>query len=74
MAAGNKTAILISIQNEWSKSYMIYAVGLQTHIYEAPVDTIHGGPCMLTQYAYDGDGNVIKRKESAAVWDSTWDL
>jgi hypothetical protein len=58
------------------KHYITYDVSNRMEfIYEAPADAIHGAPCLVTQYAYDGGSTRIeKSKETTGTWDSSWDL
>jgi hypothetical protein len=46
-----------------------------TSQYEAVANAEHGKPCLKTEYTYVGaTPNVDAMKESAATWDSAWDI
>jgi hypothetical protein len=43
--------------------------------YVATIDVADQGPCMVTQYEYDGtSGRVVKAKESIGVWLAAYEL
>lgn len=72
----NTTAILQTLKNELLKSYAEYDVsGILTSLYEAVAHAKDGEKCLRTDYEYaPGSSRVVKRKESLASWDSSWDL
>ena len=72
----SKTNLLKTQLNEFVKQYIVYDGSQRiTSVYTAAVDTAHGGPCSKDEYEYDGGSTrVVKRKESAATWDSSWDI
>lgn len=58
------------------KIYKEYDVaGRTTFIYEAPTSTAINGPCLRTQYTYDGVTNRIqKAKETVVPWLSGYEI
>lgn len=69
------TSRLKTTAYELVKQFMVYDLnGRLTDLYTAKTDIGNGGPCVHTQYTYDTGGRVLKRKESNADWDSTWDI
>lgn len=71
----NKTAILKSIVNEYSKSKQLFDVnGRLEFLYVAPVDVKNGEPCFVTQYSYVGLTAVVDyMKEGESVWQTIWE-
>jgi len=59
--------------------YNIYdASGRLSEVYEAPLSSVTGNPCLKTIIKYvDGAAGtsrvIIATKESLATWDSSWD-
>lgn len=74
--ANNDTGMIKTAQRELVKQYVTYDGSNRTqYIYEVRADADHGCPCMRTEYEYDGTtSRVVKRKESLATWDSSWDI
>ena len=74
--ATTKTEQLKSHAHELVKQYFEYDVSLRcTAMYTAGSDQVDGGPCMKTEYEYDGSSSrIAKRKESNSTWDDTWDI
>lgn len=71
------TGLLKTFQNELSKSYVVYDVGgRMTESYECREETEHGEPCLKTEYVYASptSSNIVKRRETVAEWDSSWDV
>jgi len=76
MTEASKSAQLLSHAKELVKQYVTYDVSSRTeYVYTAPTDAADGAPAVVTQYEYDGTSTrITKRKESATVWDSTYDI
>lgn len=72
----SKTDTLTSLFNELSKFHVeLDGLGRESEMYSAPVDTIHGGPCVVSRFQYDGNSTtIIGMREEKAVWDSAWDF
>lgn len=67
---------LRNVKFEAIKLYRVYDSNgrLQTQ-FESWASTEDGGPCLRTDYGYDGGSSrIIKLKESPDVWQSAWDL
>lgn len=79
MAVGDgrsKTDQLTTLFNERIKTH--YAYDGQNRLWktwEASVETSHGAPCLLTEYAFINgvDPEVVGFKETVGVWDEAWD-
>jgi len=77
MAVGdNKTAKLTSLKNELMKTYIVYnGDNVPSQVYEAPVDTADGEPCLLTTYTYvPASTRVEKSRESESTWQAAYDI
>jgi hypothetical protein len=76
MANEDRTSNLKTTAYELVKQYVEYDASDRTeYVYTAHTDAADGTPCTVTQYVYDGvSSRVIKRKESNATWDETWDI
>lgn len=62
--------------HQYIKMYIEYdGSNRAQYVYEAPVGTVDGGPCIKTTYEYVGaTTKVQKMKEEDDVWDATWDI
>jgi hypothetical protein len=76
MAGEDRTSRLKTTAYELVKQYVSYDGSDRTeYVYTAHTDAVHGTPCTVTQYEYVGaSARVLKRKESNATWDSSWDI
>jgi len=76
MVEASKSAQLISHAKEMVKQYIAYdGSSRPEYVYTAPTEAADGAPAIVTQYSYDGTSTrIVKRKESATVWDVTWDI
>ncbi len=72
----SKTRLLTALRNENTKMHIERDVsGRDEYIYQAPVSTLNGQPCLVTKIQYVGltqdvDGQV----EYESTWDSSWDI
>ena len=68
--------LLQALGKEILKVYRVYDGSNRcTESYEAFANAVNGGPCLKTEYVYDGaTTNVVKLLESMAVWSSAWDI
>lgn len=62
--------------SEFVKQYIAYdSSSRPEYIYVAPVDAANGAPCSVTRYSYDGTSSrVLKMKEYAGTWNSSYDI
>lgn len=76
MTAQNETAILKTMFQELIKEYATYdGSNRLSSLYQARANAENGDPCLRTQYEYSGaTTRIVKRKESRAIWDSSWDI
>jgi len=72
----NADELLKALGKEVIKVRRVYdGVPRVTEQYEALANTVHGGPCLKTEYVYVGaTTDVEKMQESLATWDSAWDI
>lgn len=44
-------------------------------LFEAPIDTPNGGPCLATEYVYVGPNSLVIKSEQERVsrWNSNWE-
>ena len=76
-ADSNTTQHLITQRDEFVKQYITFdGSDRPEFVYTAPTDAEHGTPCSQVQYEYrpGTSSQVLKMKESAATWDSSWDI
>lgn len=75
-ATDSKTNLLKTGANELVKSYIEYdGTERMTTVYEAASDAKNGAVALKTEYSYDGvSTRIIKMKESASTWNSSWDI
>lgn len=71
----SKTDQLVTHAHEYVKSHTAYdAQDRVEYVYTAAKDAPHGGPCIVTRYAYLGTtARVTYMKEDAATWDVAWE-
>lgn len=68
----NKTAIIKTALNEYTKSYQVLDGQLRLeYLYEAGTHAKHGDACMVTRYSYYGSSSNV---EYVKEYESTWDI
>jgi len=70
------TELLKSLEGQQLKQHIVLDAQLRNWlIFEAPVDTAAGGPCLVTEYVYlnPTEAIVINRQERVYRWKANWD-
>lgn len=70
-----KTEILKSLEGEQLKQHIVYDADIRPIlIFEAPINTADGEPCLVTEYVYrTGENEVVSRQERQYRWKSVWE-
>jgi len=71
------TALITSLQHELKKEYVVLdGQDRPATFYQAPINSKHGDPCLVTQVEYkDGTSTIIvKSKETVGTWDSSYEI
>lgn len=76
MAGEDRTSRLLTTAHELVKQYVVFdGQDRPEYIYTAHTDAPNGTPCTRTQFVYVGTSSrVVKRKETNAVWNSSYDI
>lgn len=72
----NKSALILAGKNEYKKQKYAYdGQGRLQYLYEAPIDTKNGSPCMVTKFVYVGATTTMDSSaEFETTWNSAWDM
>lgn len=71
-----KKELLESLEGQQLKQHIVIdAQGRPQFIFEAPVDSRDGDPCLVTEYVYYSitDSTIICRQERQYLWKAAWD-
>lgn len=71
-----KTEILKSLERQQLKQHIVHdSQSRPQFIFEAPIDTKDGEPCLVTEYVYINatESIVIDRQERQYRWKAVWD-
>ena len=72
----SRSGLLTSLQNEQTKEHIVLdANDRPVFIFQAPISTEEGGPCLCTEYIYKDAGSVVvvSRQERAYGWKTIWE-
>lgn len=71
-----KTELLKSHLLELTKVHNSYDTSNRIeYTYTAANDALHGAPCLVTRFSYDGvTSRILFAKEYYTTWDSAWDV
>ncbi len=68
----NKSAVLKSTMNEYSKSKQFFdGSDRLEYLYTAPMDAVTGTPCNVVRYSYVG---ATAKVDYVAEYEGTWDV
>ena len=71
----NRTALLKSQLNEYTKTYITYDINNRVeYVYTVDNDALNGDPCVVTRYSYDGvTTRVVYSKEYESTLHTAWE-
>ena len=72
----DRSALLQSLEGQMLKQHAVHdANGRVVLLFECPVDTPDGGPCLVTEYVYlsASSTQVKDRQESHYRWKAAWE-